>query len=201
MDRIDTINRERSHTMKISDIPYDMKFIFGPNLREVPVSKIQMLNGMIYIMEQLKGDQFSEAEQAEWNGILGYYLRIVGELEESEKHLTASIQMYDRLENQQAVYKNKLRLAHTYQWWTKFDLSNDMFNELKEKAEKEDEYAHFLDHIYDHCGKNIFDQKDFHEALSFFKKSLQIRLDKNDAELIALSETAIEACEYRIEHF
>lgn len=187
--------------MKISDIPYDMKFIFGPNLREVPVSKIQMLNGMIYIMDQLKGDNFSEIEKAEWNGILGYYLRIIGELEESEKHLNASIQIYNKHNNQQAIFTNKLRLAHTHQWWTNYETSNKLFDELRVKAETDEEYTHFLDHVYDHCGKNLFDQKDFHQALDFFKKALQLRIQKNDSELISLSETAIEACEYRIEHF
>lgn len=51
--------------MKISDIPNEMKFIFGPNLREVPVSKIQMLTGMIYIMDKLKSNDFTEAEKAQ----------------------------------------------------------------------------------------------------------------------------------------
>src|SRR5699024_522106 len=116
--------------MKISDIPYDMTFIFGPNLREVPVSKIQMLNGMVYIMEQLKSNRFTDEEQGKWNGILGNYLRIVGELEESEKHLKASIDIYNRLGQLQGVFTNKLRLAHTYQWWTNYEVSNDMFGEL-----------------------------------------------------------------------
>lgn len=201
IQRIGNINKERRETMKISDIPYDMKFIFGPNLREVPVSKIQMLNGMIYIMEQLKGDQLSEEEKGEWNGILGYYLRIVGELEESEKHLKASIRINNHLSNQQAVFINKLRLAHTYQWWTNYEVSNEMFRDLLEKAETDSDFSHFLDHVYDHFAKNLFDQKDFPTALSYFKKSLDLRLEKNNSELISLSETAIEACEYRIEHF
>lgn len=187
--------------MKISDIPNDMKFIFGPNLREVPVSKIQMLTGMIFIMDKLKGDEFNEMDKAKWNGILGYYLRIVGELEESEKHLSASIQMYNKLGNQQAVFTNKLRLAHTHQWWTNYEFSNKLFEELRLQAETDEEYAHFLDHVYEHCGKNLFDQKYFSEALDFFKKALELRIKKNNPELIALSETAIEACEYRIENF
>ncbi|WP_106496411.1 hypothetical protein [Lentibacillus sp. Marseille-P4043] len=186
--------------MKISDIPYNMKFIFGPNLREVPVSKIQMLHGMIYIMEQLKTNDFSDDEKAKWNGMLGYFLRIVGELEESEKRLHTSIEIYNDLDNQQGVFTNKLRLAHTYQWWTKYELSNQIFNELLEKAETDSDYTHFLDFVYQHCGKNEFDQKRFPEALSFFEKALELRSEKGDQELISQSESAIEACNYRLEH-
>lgn len=186
--------------MKISDIPYDMTFIFGPNLREVPVSKIQMLNGMVYIMEQLKSDDFSEDERGKWNGILGNYLRIVGELEESEKHLHAAIEIYDKLDNQQGVFTNKLRLAHTYQWWTNYERSNKMFAELKEVAETDSDYAPFLDFSYQHCGKNQFDQKNYHDALDFFDTSLKLRLEKGDKELISITEADIEACEYRMKH-
>lgn len=187
--------------MKINDIPYNMQFIFGPNLREVPVSKIQMLNGMIYIMEQLKSNNFSEEERGKWNGILGSFLRIVGELEESEKHLRASIEIYNNLNNQQDVFTNKLRLAHTYQWWTNFEASNKIFTELLEIAETDIDYAHYLDYVYQHCGKNKFDQKDFQGALSFFEKALEIRLEKDDQELISSTESAIEACNYRVEHY
>lgn len=187
--------------MKISDIPYDMKFIFGPNLREVPVSKIQMLSGMIHIMEQLKKNDFDEEEKGKWNGMLGFFLRIVGELEESEKHLRKAIEIFSSINNREGVFTNKLRLANTYQWWTNFEASNKMFTELMEIAEINHDYAHFLDYVYQHCGKNQFDQKDFQGALTFFEKSFELRMKKGDQELISLTETAIEACNYRIEDF
>src|SRR5699024_8636486 len=132
--------------------------------------------------------------------ILGNYLRIVGELEESEKHLKASIDIYNRLGQLQGVFTNKLRLAHTYQWWTNYEVSNDMFGELLELAETDPDYSHFLDFIYQHCGKNQFDQKHFHEALDYFDKSLALRLEKGDEELISITKADIEACEYRLDH-
>ncbi|WP_246206688.1 tetratricopeptide repeat protein [Virgibacillus ihumii] len=184
--------------MNISDIPYNMKFTFGPNLREVPISKIQMLSGMIYIRERL--NEFGEREQGKWYGLLGSYLRIVGELEESEKHLKTAINICQNTDNKHGVFANRIRLAHTYQWWTKFDLSNKMFTDLLETAESDSNYSDFLDFVYEHYGKNLFDQAEFKGALEYFKKALELRLGKDDKELILSSESAVEACEYRIEN-
>lgn len=186
--------------MEIKDIPNNMDFTFGPNLREVPISKIEMLYGMMHIMEQLKSGELSEEEQGKWNGMLGVYLRIVGELEESEKHLQTAIQIYENIEQPRGVFINELRLAHTYQWWTKFDQSNQTFAELRERAETDPNYTDLLDFVYQHSGKNHFDQKEFKIALSFFEKALDLRHDSNNEELITSTETAIEACEYRLEH-
>lgn len=178
-----------------------MKFKFGPNLREVPISKIQMLSGMIYIKELLESNEFSEHEKGKWYGLLGSYLRIVGELEESEKNLNTAIDICQKADNPQGVFANKIRLAHTYQWWTNFDISNKMFTDLLETAESDSDYTDFLDFVYQHYGKNLFDQSDFKGALNFFNKALELRFKKDDKELIALSESAIEACEFRIENY
>ncbi|MGY0691902.1 tetratricopeptide repeat protein [Virgibacillus sp. FSP13] len=151
-------------------------------------------------MEQLKTNDCSEEEKGRWNGMLGFFLRIVGELEESEKSLHTSIEMYNDLDNQHGVFTNKLGLAHTYQWWTKYEMSNQLFNELLEIAETDSDYTYFLDFVYQHCGKNEFDQKSFPEALSFFEKALELRLEKGDQELISQTESAIEACNYRLEN-
>lgn len=186
--------------MEIKDIPHDMDFLFGPNLREVPVSKIQMLYGMMYIKDQLENNQFSEEEIGKWNGLLGVYLRIVGELKESERHLNIAIQVYNDLDQPRNTFINKLRLAHTYQWWDKFNLSNQMFADMQALAETDSEYTDLLDFVYQHNGKNQFDQKEFKTALSFFEKALKIRQGSNNQEIITSSETAIEACEYRLEH-
>lgn len=187
--------------MKIADIPYNMKFKFGPNLREVPLSKIEMLSGMIYIKEQLNSNNSSEYEKGRLHGMLGSFLRIVGELEDSENHLRIAIEISDSINNPEGVFANKLRLAHTYQWWNRFDVSNKMFAELLETAETNSDYSNFLDFVYQHCGKNLFDQADFHGALNYFNKALEIRLEKGDKELIASSESAIEACKFRIENY
>lgn len=186
--------------MDIKDIPHNMDFTFGPNLREVPISKIEMLYGMMHIMEQLKNGQFNQEEQGMWNGLLGVYLRIVGELDESEKHLKTAIQIYKELEQSRRVFINTLRLAHTYQWWTKFDISNQMFSELREQAESDPDLSDLLDFVYQHHGKNHFDQKEYETALSYFEKALDLRRNSQNEELIASTETAIEACEYRLEH-
>lgn len=44
--------------MNIADIPFNMKFKYGPNLREVAQDQLSMLEGMLYIKEQLKDDTY-----------------------------------------------------------------------------------------------------------------------------------------------
>src|SRR5699024_9775005 len=126
--------------------------------------------------------------------------RIVGELDESEKHLKTAIQIYKELEQSRRVFINTLRLAHTYQWWTKFDISNQMFSELREQAESDPDLSDLLDFVYQHHGKYHFDQKECEPSLAHYEKALHLRHNSQNEELIASTKTAIEACEYILEH-
>lgn len=183
--------------MKIADIPHNMKFKFGPNLREVPLAQMEMLQGMVYIKEQLNSNTYSDHEKSTMYGLLGYFLRIIGELEESKKYLNQAIEVSEKTDNQQSVFVNKIRLANTYQWENNFDVSNNMFEELLKTVEKDPDYHVFLDFVYEHHGKNLFDQKEFQRALDYFNKALEIRLEGGNKELISATEHAINTCSYK----
>src|SRR5699024_7851604 len=103
---------------------------------------------------------------------MGVYLRIVGKLNESEKHLKTAIQIYKELEQSRRVFINTLRLAHTYQWWTKFDISNQMFSELREQAESDPDLSDLLDFVYQHTAKIILIRKNTKPYCPISKKHL-----------------------------
>ncbi|GGJ96075.1 hypothetical protein GCM10007063_18150 [Lentibacillus kapialis] len=184
--------------MNISDIPHDMRFKFGPNLREVPLNKMDMLYGMMYIQKQLNDQNPDKQEKGRLHGLLGTFLRIVGELEESKRNLNQAISIFRELDEQQNVFINQLRLANTYQWHNDFASSNKMFEELLDKADNMPEYAEYQDFVYQHYGKNLFDQEKYHEALDYFRKAFDLRSGKRNNELTASTETAIEVCEKKL---
>lgn len=183
--------------MNISDIPHNMTFKFGPNLREVPLNKMDMLYGMMYLQKQLDSTT-DQAEQGKLHGLLGYFLRVIGELEDSKRHLHQAISIFREMDRKQSVFINQLRLAHTYQWHNDFDTSNQMFDELMDLAENDSDYLEYRDFVYQHQGKNLFDQEKYREALDYFQKALELRKDNRNSELINATETAIETCEKKL---
>ncbi|ALX49335.1 tetratricopeptide repeat protein [Lentibacillus amyloliquefaciens] len=184
--------------MNAVDIPHDMRFKFGPNLREMPMNKMDMLYGMMYLQKQLNDESIEEDEKGKIHGMLGTFLRIVGELDESKRQLNQAIDIFRASGRKQSVFINQMRLANTYQWHNDFDTSNRMFAELLETAENDSDYSEFKDFIYQHQGKNLFDQKKYEEALDYFRKALELQQDNRNKELIESTETAIETCEKKL---
>jgi Flp pilus assembly protein TadD len=45
-----------------------------------------------------------------------------------------------------------------------------------------------LDFVYQHYGKNLFDQSEYQLALKYVKKALRIRVEKGNKELIDSTE-------------
>ncbi|MFC4559605.1 tetratricopeptide repeat protein [Virgibacillus kekensis] len=180
--------------MNLSEIPYNMKFTFGPNLREIPVNKMDMLHGMMYIQNELrKEDTSTNEEKGNLHGTLGSFLRIIGELDDSERHIKKAISIAENTGNIGSAFYNKLRLAHTHQWKNEFDISNRIFRELIDQAEEDPDYSAYLDFAYEHQGKNLFDQGKYDQAIEYFQNALDIRKQDGNEELIKLTESAIES--------
>ncbi len=99
----------------MSAIPFNLEVYFDENLREIPVSKAEMMKGIEFLKKQIPIFQNDKREVAKIYGLIGVYLRIVEELEESIKYLKLAIQAYERTNNDNRLFVNKLRLAHTYQ--------------------------------------------------------------------------------------
>jgi tetratricopeptide (TPR) repeat protein len=166
------------------NIPFNMTFHFNKELREVPNDKKEMLQGIQWL--KTCGESNSNV-----HGLIGVYARIVEQLDESEEYLRLAIEHAD---NEKSVCINELRLAHTYQWKKQFQQANSLFQKLFHQLETSHVYADYKDFLFQHYGKNLFDQGLYGEALKYFQKALEIRFVKGDPELIASVELAIEVC-------
>ncbi|GEN31567.1 tetratricopeptide (TPR) repeat protein [Cerasibacillus quisquiliarum] len=184
--------------MNFSDIPFNMKFHFDDDLREVPISKGDMIKGINFIKESLSYVQ-TEGEKAKLYGLIGVYSRIVQQLDESKRYLDLAVKINESHQNDRARFVNELRLAHTHQWMKNFTVSNKIFNRLVNQALENDNYkTTYLDFVYQHAGKNFFDQGKYHSALTYFEEALEIRMRKDNQELIDSTTYAIRVCEKRM---
>ncbi len=132
-------------------------------------------------------------------GQLGSLLRRISKLDEARQCFEQAIEVVQSNNlNQKYLLTNSIRLAHTYQWLEKFDLSNALFSEVIKNCLDSSNLKLYLDYAYQHAGKNYFDQKSYELALSYFNKALKIRLKKGNPELVTSTKIAINACNQRI---
>lgn len=177
-----------------TSIPFNCTCYFDDELREVPHSLSDMCDAINYIKEQTQSDQQNQEELGRQYGMLGVYSRIVGNYMDSITYLTSAISMHSTMNNAKQVWINKLRLAHTYQWMRDFHTSNRMFDDLLEHTISSDQHFDLLDFLYQHYGKNQYDQYKYESALAWFEKALKIRTKSDNEELIHSSQIAIDAC-------
>ncbi|MBX3022535.1 MAG: hypothetical protein KF799_12755 [Bdellovibrionales bacterium] len=170
-------------------------FTFDQNLREVPTNT----NAVEHKISELKTQATSEdmKERAKALSEMGFYLRILGRLTEAEEAVDEALLLIlkhalgPRLEVQA-----HLRLAHVYQWQKRFNLSNRIFKEMALYCMTEPGLTDMLDHVWQHTGKNLFDQQMYVEALKAFNKALTLRQKRGAAaELLESSATAIQKTE------
>ncbi|MDC7975660.1 MULTISPECIES: hypothetical protein [Bacillus] len=169
------------------NIPFEMGYTFDENLREKPISLAEMKQGIAFLKEHLHED----SSYGKNCGLIGVYERIAGNLSKSKYYLQEAIQYYTQIENIKGIFINKLRLAHTYHWERKFPAANALFTELLQTLPDLPIYEDFF---YQHYGKSKLDEGDFHTALSYFQKALQIRLQKGNEELIHSTKLCITYC-------
>ncbi|WP_439874340.1 hypothetical protein ACSLGG_23635 [Bacillus mycoides] len=169
------------------NIPFEMGYTFDENLREKPLSLAEMKQGIKVLKERLyEGSLYGKS-----CGLIGVYERIAGNLSESKHYLQKAIKYYTQTDSIKGLFINKLRLAHTYHWERNFSAANTIFTELLQTLP---DFPAYEDFFYQHYGKRKLDEGDFHTALSYFQKALQIRLQKGNEELIHSTKLCITYC-------
>ena len=145
------------------NIPFEMGYTFDENLREKPLSLVEMKQGIVLLKEHLhEGPLYGKN-----CGLIGVYERITGNLSDSKYYLQKAIVYYTQTDNIQGLFINKLRLAHTYHWERNFSAANTIFAELLQTLLDLPAYEDFF---YQHYGKSKLDEGDFHTALTCFQK-------------------------------
>lgn len=181
-----------------ASIPYNCAFYFDNNLREVPYSVSDMRKAINYVKEQTKSSEQNQDQLGKQYGLIGVYSRIIGNYKDSISYLNSAIIIHSSNSNAKQAWINKLRLAHTYQWMKDFHTSNHMFDTLLEQANTHDHHFGLLDFLYQHYGKNQYDQLNYQSALQWFEKALNIRTKSKEEELIHSSRIAIQACKKQL---
>ena len=87
---------------------------------------------------------------------------------------------------------NRIRIAQTLQFQGEYKKAEKIHFDLEECIKSHPEYSFILDFIYQHKGKNYYEQNHLQKALNAIEAALQIRLQKKKPDLIESSRFAIE---------
>jgi len=172
-------------------IPYDMSYAIGNNLRELPNNIEEYEKGIQYLDEQL--EQLSEPEEkARCLSMLGVFNRVAGKLEVSLGQLEAADALFAEDGNALLKLVNQLRIAQTLQFQGQYQKAEKIYDYLEECIKTYPEYSPILDFVYQHKGKNYYEQGQLQKALDSIEAALRIRLEKEQQDLIDSSQFAID---------
>ncbi|RYZ88060.1 MAG: hypothetical protein EOP06_11620 [Proteobacteria bacterium] len=153
---------------------YDLTYDFDQDLHEVPNNALDMelfVEDQIVVLNTIQKPE----ERVQTLGRLGTYLRILRRLSEAQSYLEKSLEVIARHKMPVDVrVQQQIRLAHVYQWQKKFAQSNAIFSELIMLAQKT-ELGALHDFIWQHSGKNEFDQHNWSKAYEAFDRALKLR--------------------------
>ena len=171
-------------------LPPDLDYTINEQLREVLLHPEEVRQWVE--RWQQKAQQTTDVrERARWWSQIGVYERMLGDLEAAADHLEEAVRILEQQPLSEAFVVALIRLAHVYQYQQRFDWSNDLFADIVELVEREPKLTSLRDFAYQHLGKNLFDQQRYAEAQQWFQRALEIRLQKEDDELITATKWAL----------
>ncbi len=188
--------------MKPSDIPFNMNFSFGDDLREVPEDSEQMRKGLDWLQDKIVELAADEGSKA---GVIlsqiGGYARIMGDLSLSEKCYLDAIKVFEELKKSEQVFAMKLRLAIVFQYKGNFTKSSEIYTKCIEltRTSKSSAVQSYLDFALHHFGKQKFEQGFYSEALDLFMEAYELRIIKGDLSLISSTELAVNKTKEKLE--
>jgi tetratricopeptide (TPR) repeat protein len=153
---------------------YNLNFSFNEDLHEVAENPLDM---ELFVEDQLivLNTVQKPDERVRVLGLLGTYLRILRRLNEAQDYLEKSLEIIERHKLYTTLkVQQQIRLAHVYQWQKNFSKSNELFDELIQISETT-ELDVLHDFIWQHVGKNYYDQQKWTEARKAFEKALKLR--------------------------
>jgi tetratricopeptide (TPR) repeat protein len=180
----------------MQDNSFDLSYTFNDKLRDIPNNYSEFVRYTEFLRSEIS-EEPDLLSKAKLLSKLGGYQRIIGKLKESEENLKLAIKIFETFGNLKNIFVAKIRLAHTYQFQKNFDISNKMFDGLIHEAESNPDLIDYQDFAYQHSGKNQFDQSNYNKALELFNKALDIRILKQNDELIKSTKYAIEVTQVK----
>lgn len=188
--------------MKKSDIPFNMEFSYGDDLREVPEDTHQMKKGVDWLQDKLvEIGPDDNKKAAVLLTHLGGFARIMGDYDLSEKCYLDAARAFEELKMSEQVFATKLRLAVTYQHKGNTTKSSEIYMKAIKmmKESKSQSVRSYLDFALQHYGKQKFEAKLYQEALDLFMEAMELRIIKGDLDLISSTEFAIAKTREKLE--
>lgn len=184
------------------DIPFNMNFSYGDDLREVPEDSEQMRKGLEWLQDKLV--ELGPEDAGKAAGLLTQiagYARIMGDFPLSEKCFKDSIRVFEEAGKTELVFLNKLRMAVLYQHMKNYTKSSEIYTGAIKfiRASKSAKVQNYLDFALQHYGKQLYEQKRFKDALDHFMEAYELRLAKGDLDLMSSTEIAISKAKEAIE--
>ncbi len=165
---------------------------FDSNLHETPSSHEEFYNFISRCRTELANP--SPEVRKSVLAKLGFALRVTRKFDEAKKVFKEAIGLCS-ISNIGPLINAKIRLAHVYQWECRFDLSNEIFEDLEKLYLSKTVSNSIKGTYWQHRGKNEFDQKNYSRALVYFEKALSIRegesapIDQIDSTKFAILRT------------
>jgi tetratricopeptide (TPR) repeat protein len=182
--------------MKLDDIPFNTETRYDENLHALPVDPEETSRAVSWIEERIPGLDDRAAARA--HGIAGSLCRHLGRFDDAERHLLSSIDRLHAVDDEEALFNARIRLANLRQWQGRFDEAESLFEELTCEAGHSPHLRDRIDFLYQHHGKCRFDQGFYAEAQILFERAMELRRVKGDEELIASTARALEECRRRM---
>lgn len=180
-------------------IPFNLQTQFGPDLKESAVEIDQFRLAKQFLQDQLLySEDLAPIEKRGKLSLLNFVTRILGQLEEAEEFALEALKISKSTNQMMYIVVDQLRLATTIQQQQRFTEANEMYLEIILATENFKPAKDLSDFAYYQFGKCLFDQKKYNEAKEYFIKALNIRLEKDNPELLKATEFAIEITENKI---
>jgi len=179
----------------MSDLPFDISYTFNSDLRDVPTSPDDMARAVEYLQTRIASADSSPRDQARLLGQAGVLCRMLLRLDEAEEHCERAVAICREVKDARCEVAHSLRLAHVYQWQGRFGESDWLFLQMRGWCESDPNVADYLDFVYQHYGKSLFDQGRYAEAAEMFRRALEIREGKGDQELVASTTLALQTAQ------
>ncbi|HEY0735936.1 MAG TPA: hypothetical protein VGD69_13570 [Herpetosiphonaceae bacterium] len=179
-------------------VPFDVSVTYDEQGHEVASRPAEMRRAIGWLSERLAG--LDRRQRARVCGLCGVYARILRDFDAAHAFLHQALDLAAQLGDERLLFNNRIRLAHVYQWQAQYARSNELFENLLATSHDQPLLASLLDFLYQHAGKNAFDQQQYDRAEHYLREALRLRRVKGDLALIESTEHALALVQQRKQH-
>jgi len=113
-------------------------------------------------------------------------------LDASLKHLLEAKKLVENSKHVRLFLINEIRLAQTYQFLRQFEKAEAIYLFIEAYIAKQPEHQNLLHFVYQHKGKNYFEQRQYDLAATYISKALALRKALSDGSLVESSVFALK---------